>query len=93
MTTATPAPAIRVATLHRRSAGYALHCPPLGWLYLSNRLLTDRTGSSRIPQEMALGLRLGWDNYDPSRPGPAIRRYRVARRGEMLEFDAMGEAS
>ena len=85
-----PLPAVGVATLYARaSTGYALHYPPLGWLYLSNRMLISATASSRAPEEMALGVRLGWQQYDSRRPGVVVCRYRVALRGEMLEMRAM----
>ena len=85
--TEAPLPAIGVATLHRRQDGYVLVYPPLGSLYMTDRWFRA-AGEARIPSEMALGVRLGWEQ----RPCPKnlpIRRYRVALRGDTLTFRQM----
>ena len=87
-----PLPAIGVATLHRRQDGYALVYAPLGSLYMTARWFRAATGDTRIPWEMALGVRLGWEQRPQPKNEP-IRRYRVALRGEMLEMRAMEDES
>ena len=86
------------ATLHRRDRGYAIHYPPLGRLYVTQRMLrlaigdgSIPAGDARIPDQMALGVRLGWDARDV--PGTdTIRRYRVEGHGDLLLFTAEGVA-